>query len=99
MPGGLAGAAAAYKAAAKAGECSPLRRAISPLASAGSPLGKEPFLRGKQTGASAPSPGGVGRQPAVPESQRWWQTQTSAPGPPACDCSWCDLSPLPLLAL
>ena len=99
MPGGPAGAAAAYKAAAKAGECYPLGRALSPLAPAGSPLCKEPFLRGRPTGASAPSPGGVGRQPAVPESQRWWQGQTSAPGPPAFDCSRCDLSPLPLLAL
>lgn len=44
VPGGPAGAAAAYKAAAKAGEYYPLGCAISPLASVGSPPCKKPFL-------------------------------------------------------
>ena len=71
MPGGPAGAAAAYKAAAKAGEYYPLGRAISPLASVGSPPCKEPFLAwgsGEQD-PQLQSPGGDGRQPARSESQ------------------------------
>lgn len=46
MPGGVADAATAYKAAAKAGECYPLGQAKSPVASGGSPLCQGLFLGG-----------------------------------------------------
>ena len=93
VPGGPAGAAAAYKAAAKAGEYYPLVCAISPLAFVGSPPCKEPFLSWG-TGEWDPqlqSTGGDGRQPATSKSQSEAEAgQTSVQGPPAFRGSWCD---------
>lgn len=95
VPGGPAGAAAAYKAAAKAGEYYPLECAISPLASVGSPPCKEPFLGwgASEWDPQLQSTGGDGRQPATSESQSEAEAgQTSVQGPPAFRGSWHDPS-------
>lgn len=95
MPGGAAGAAAAYKAA-KAGECYPWGQAVSPLASVSSQFCRDPFLGGRWAGRIlSPNPPGLGE--ATSRGQTFvWGLQLAAQGPPASRCSLCDPWPLPL---